>query len=163
MEDGARFEALVTPLLQPAFRLAYGMLGDRTAAEDAVQEATLRGWRKLGNLEPGHDFGPWFFAIVANECRHARRRRWWSVLKLDSIDRGSHTEFDELSSSSRIDLWRAFQRLPHRQQLALILRYYFDLPLEQVAAALNVSVDAAKSITHRGLRTLRPLLTEDQT
>jgi DNA-directed RNA polymerase specialized sigma24 family protein len=50
MEDRGRFEALVSPLLQPAFRLAYGMLGDRSAAEDAIQEASLRAWRKLDNL-----------------------------------------------------------------------------------------------------------------
>ena len=159
MEDGGRFEALVGPLLQPAFRLAYGMLGDRSAAEDAVQEATLRAWRKLHNLRPGHEFSPWFLAIVANECRHLRRARWWSVLKLGSIDHG-HGRGGEGLPASRIDLWRAFQRLPHRQQVALLLRYYLDLPLDQVAEALGVSVEAAKSITHRGLRTLRPLLKE---
>ena len=163
MEDRGRFEALVSPLLQPAFRLAYGMLGDRAAAEDAVQEASLRAWRKLGNLRPGHDFGPWFFAIVANECRHLRRGRWWSVLKLGSVDQRHHSDADQLLSSSRVDLWHAFQRLPHNQQLALILRYYLDLPLEQVAASLEVSVEAAKSTTHRGLRALRPLLGEDGT
>jgi RNA polymerase sigma-70 factor (ECF subfamily) len=159
MEDGGRFEALVKPLLQPAFRLAYGMLGDRSAAEDAVQEATFRAWRKLGNLRPGHDFSPWFLAIVANECRHLRRARWWSVLKLAAIDRQQASA--QIFPSSRVDLWRAFQRLPQRQQVALLLRYYLDLPLDQVAEALGVSSEAAKSITHRGLRTLRPLLMEE--
>src|SRR5919202_1823035 len=130
MEDGGRFEPLVGPLLQPAFRLAYGMLGDRSAAEDAVQEATFSAWRKLDNLRPGHEFSPWFLAIVANECRHLRRARWWSVLKLAAIDHG-HGRGGQALSSSRIDLWRPFHRLPHRQQVALLLRYYLELPLDQ--------------------------------
>src|SRR5579864_3281060 len=80
--DGESFAALIEPLLDPAFRLAAVMLSDRSAAEDAVQEASIKAWRKLGQLrgEVG-SLRPWFLSIVANECRMARRQRWWSVLR----------------------------------------------------------------------------------
>lgn len=57
------------------------MLHDHQAAEDAVQEAAIKAWRKLDNLRDGSDMRPWFLAIVANECRNTRRSSWWSVVK----------------------------------------------------------------------------------
>jgi RNA polymerase sigma-70 factor (ECF subfamily) len=51
--DGRAFEELLAPVLDPAFRLAMTMLKDRGAAEDAVQEAALKAWRKLGGFRAG--------------------------------------------------------------------------------------------------------------
>src|SRR5450759_233214 len=73
--DAHAFAALIEPLLNPAYRLAAVMLADRSAAEDAVQEASIKAWRKLGQLRG--DTGslrPWFLSIVANECRMVRRQ-----------------------------------------------------------------------------------------
>src|ERR1700687_5544216 len=74
-------ETLLEPLLQQAYRLAFVMLHDHHAAEDAVQEAALKAWRKVSQLREGSDMRPWFLAIVANQCRSTRRTRWWSVLR----------------------------------------------------------------------------------
>src|SRR5690242_1298448 len=80
-DDGA-FEILLRPLLEPGYRLAGGMLQDAQAAQDAVQEAAFKAWRKLRQLRDGSDMRPWFLGIVANECRSARRSRWSSVVAL---------------------------------------------------------------------------------
>src|SRR6202165_6205820 len=79
--DEEAFEVLLKPLLEPGYRLAGGMLQDHQAAQDAVQEAAVRAWRKLRQLRDGSDMRPWFLGIVANECRSVRRSRWWSVMK----------------------------------------------------------------------------------
>src|SRR2546428_4581430 len=76
------FEAALRPLIQPAFRLAFGMLHDRQEAEDAVQEASFKAWNRRGNLRPGSAMRPWYLAIVANQRRSVRRGRWWSVAKV---------------------------------------------------------------------------------
>src|SRR6202040_2466324 len=73
--DRSAFDELIGPLVDQGFRLAYGMLHDREAAEDAVQEAAVRSWRKLGNVRPGSEMRPWFLAIVANQCRTIVRGR----------------------------------------------------------------------------------------
>jgi RNA polymerase sigma factor (sigma-70 family) len=81
--DANSFAILIEPLLNPAYRLAAVMLADRSAAEDAVQEASIKAWRKLRQLRG--DVGSlrsWFLSIVANECRMARRQRWWSVVRM---------------------------------------------------------------------------------
>lgn len=71
------FELVLGDLIPHGHRLACGMLHDPAAAEDAVQEAALKAWRKQSRLQAGVDPLPWFLAIVANECRSMRRRRRW--------------------------------------------------------------------------------------
>ena len=56
--DEAAFGQLLAPLIEPAYRFACGMLHDRQAAEDAVQEASLLAWRKLSRLHDGTEMRP---------------------------------------------------------------------------------------------------------
>jgi DNA-directed RNA polymerase specialized sigma24 family protein len=86
------------------------MLHDRGSAEDAVQEAAVRSWRKLGNLRPGTEMRPWFLAIVANQCRTMTRGRWWSVLRLDTPS-GSVTAGFEDRVVQGADLRTALRKL----------------------------------------------------
>src|SRR5437879_10642914 len=80
------FSQLIDPLLDPAYRLAAVMLGDRSAAEDAVQEASIKAWRKLRQLRgDAQSLRAWFLSIVANECRMARRTRWFSVIRVADV------------------------------------------------------------------------------
>ena len=74
-DNEAAFATSIEPLLPIAFRLAIGMLRNRDDAEDAVQEAALKAWRKRSTFRIGAEPRPWFLAIVANECRMLRRRR----------------------------------------------------------------------------------------
>src|SRR5258708_10304052 len=80
--DDNAFEILLQPLLEPGYRLAGGMLQDHQAAEDAVQEAAFKAWRKLRQLRDGSEMRTWVLGIVANECRTVLRSRWAAVMKL---------------------------------------------------------------------------------
>src|SRR5712692_5781614 len=81
--DPDAFASLIQPLLDPAYRLAAVMLADRSGAEDAVQEASIKAWRKFSQFRgEASALRSWFLSIVANECRMARRQRWWSVVRL---------------------------------------------------------------------------------
>src|SRR5207245_2590229 len=68
--DEAAFTSLLRPLLEPAYRLAAGMLQDRHLAEDAVQEAAVNAWRKINQLREGTEMRPWFLGIAGDEWRH---------------------------------------------------------------------------------------------
>lgn len=132
------------------------MLNDRTAAEDAVQEATLKAWRHLDRFRPGAAPAPWFLTIVANECRSIRRGRWWQVLKdAASIPLARQTSSDP---ADRIDLQRALDKLPALDLQLLSLYYHLDLPIDQVAATLGITPAATKTRLHRIRRALRPAL-----
>ena len=153
--DRFAFDQLVGPLIDQAFRLAYGMLHDREAAEDAVQEAALRAWRKLGNLKPGMPMRPWFLAIVANQCRTTLRGRWWSVLRLDAPLAPGAPGFEDRIVRGH-DLRAAMRKLPPDQCEVLVLHYYLDLPLHEVAAIAGVPVGTVKSRMNRGVAAMRP-------
>src|ERR1700681_167112 len=113
--DRTAFDELVGPLVDQGFRLAFGMLHDREAAEDAVQEAAVRSWRKLANLRPGTDMRPWFLAIVANQCRTTARGRWWSVIRLEGTARTAGGGFEDRIARGA-DLRTALRKLALEQR-----------------------------------------------
>ena len=153
--DRFAFDELVGPLIDQAFRLAYGMLHDRQAAEDAVQEATVRAWRKLNNLRPGTDMRPWFLAIVANQCRNIARGRWWSVLRVDLSLGSAGNEFEDTVVRGA-DVRSALRRLSAEHREVLVLHYYLDLPLDEVAAIAGIPIGTVKSRINRGIAAMRP-------
>ena len=157
--DANSFAILIEPLLDPAYRLAAVMLVDRSSAEDAVQEASIKAWRKLRQLRGDvNSMRPWFLSIVANECRMARRQRWLSVLKLAEIP--SLQSSPEQSSTS--DLHSALLKLSPDERLPLVGHFYLDLPLDEVARTLRVSPAAAKSRIYRAAKRLRSDLTLEE-
>jgi RNA polymerase sigma-70 factor (ECF subfamily) len=156
--DEGAFEALIGPLVEPALRLAYSMLGDRTEAEDAAQEAITRAWRKLGQLRSGMPVRPWFLAIVVNQCRNVRRTRWFRFVRTAET---FHLERDAEPGIERVDIARALARLSERDRQALFLHFYLDLPIEEVAIALGISASAAKGRIYRACHRLRPDLAEE--
>jgi RNA polymerase sigma-70 factor (ECF subfamily) len=144
---------LLRPLLEVAGKLAYGLLQDRWAAEDSVMEAATKAWERFGNLERGRPFRPWFLGIVANRCREALRGRWWSVLRVPEPPYRAREQEDEWLAGA--DLRRALAELPHGQRAAIVLHFYLDLPLEEVAATLGIGIAGVKARINRGLRRLR--------
>ena len=146
------FDALVGPLIDPAFKLAYVFLRNAQEAEDAVQEATLKAWQKLDGLRDESAARSWFFTIVANQCRSMRRARWWSVMRMDATP--SQPEADR-RTDERLDLTREMSRLAVTDRAALFLFFYLDLPLAEIARVLKISPQAAKSRVHRAVTKLR--------
>jgi RNA polymerase sigma-70 factor (ECF subfamily) len=128
-------------------------LRDPNEAEDAVQEATLKGWRGLGQLRKDAAVRPWFLSIVANQCRTMRRARWWSVVRLGTVIRTQQAISESLDL--QIDLDRELSKLPATDRAILFLFFYLDLPLGEVGRILGISPQAAKSRVHRAVTRLR--------
>ena len=152
-DQTAKFEVLIQPLLAGAFGLAYSILGDRQAAEDAVQEAAAKAWRSIAMLRKDASPQPWFFAIVANQCRDARRgsrRLVWSLSDVPEPSMGDHA--DEVARD--MDLERALAHLSPQGRGLLFLRYRMDMPPSEIAEVLRWRVGTVKSRLHRTLRKL---------
>ena len=153
--DASAFDALVAPLLDPAYRLATVLLDDRGEAEDAVQEAALKAWTRLAQLRGDRTrMRSWFLAIVANQCRMTRRRSWWSVLRLRDVPGEQGSAEDRAVRD--IDLNRAIGRLSADDKVALFSYFYLDLPLDEAARVMGVPLGTAKSRIYRAARRLRP-------
>lgn len=149
------FTDLIAPLMHPAYGLARAMLHDSAAAEDAVQEALLRAWRKVERLDDQSRLRPWFLGIVANECRNARRKRWITRVRI-GLPIGLATSSHEDRSVRRQDLLHALRRLGHKDRLVVSLYFYLDMPLDEVAAVMGTSVAAARRRLYRAIARLRP-------
>ena len=149
-----RFDSVLGPLVRRGYLLAVTMLENREAAEDAVQEASIKAWRKLGDLREAGALDTWYLSIVANQCRSTRRGRWWSVRTVEAPEHGDG--FDEDRAVASMDLDRALSRLDPEDRTALFLHYYLDLTFEQVGRVLGLSMTAARSRIYRVLARLRP-------
>jgi len=147
------FSELWSPLVDIGYRLACGMLHDAQAAEDAVQDASLTAWRKLDRVRDEGKIRPWFLSIVANECRNARRRKWASV-NLGLPELSIHSSEERVLRG--VDLRRALAQLNEHDRLVVVLYFYLDLPLEEIAPIVGTSVGAAKARLYRSIRRLRP-------
>ncbi len=151
--DGAAFADLMRPLYATAFRVAFAVLHDSGEAEDAVQEAAFKAWRKLGTVRSGAPLRPWFLAIVANQCRSVRRKSWPSVAAIEVVTAGR--EAPDLDT--RMDLERALAGLDYDQRLVLALRYYLDMPYDEIAQTMGITPKAARTRVERALHRLRPI------
>ena len=151
------FEALIGPLVEPGLRLAYTMLGDRAEAEDATQEAITKAWRNLSRLRDRDQVRPWFLAIVANQCRNMRRTRWFRTIRLPAFFQPAAASAD----TDRLDIEAALARLPASERQLLFMRFYLDLPIDEIGVALGISTAAAKGRIFRACRRMRPGLLEE--
>lgn len=154
----ASFEDELLPLLRPAYRLALGMTLDPVLAEDVVQEAAFRAWDRQAQRRPGTDLRPWLLAIVANHCRDLKRRPWARVVLLDAAVEPAAAPGDV---SRDLAVRRALLALPVKKRLAVVLRYYLQLPYEEVARTLGCSVNAAKLRVARAATELRARLIDE--
>jgi RNA polymerase sigma-70 factor (ECF subfamily) len=129
------------------------MLGGREAAEDAVQEAAAKAWRGFKRLRKGASSQSWFFTIVANQCRDARRVSKTIVLSLFDVPEPKVADHADLVARD-LDLERALARLTPQQRALLFLRYRMDMPPGEIASVLRWRTGTVKSRLHRTLREL---------
>jgi RNA polymerase sigma-70 factor (ECF subfamily) len=148
------FEDLLRPTITTAHRYASALLRDQTLADDAVQEACVRAWRKLGRLRPNSLFLPWFLGIVGNQCREQMRARWWQVIRIPRLE-ALGRELPEDAALRRAALREALGELTERERQVLILRLYLDLPWSDVATVAGVTEAGARTRYYRALERLR--------
>jgi RNA polymerase sigma-70 factor (ECF subfamily) len=151
------FEALSDRCLDDSYRLASVVLRDPVEAEDVVHDAVLLGWRKFGSLRDPARFDAWFGRIVLNLCRdrlRARRRGHLREAQLGAVmEQGRRDDFG--SVAERDALTAAFPKLGPDLQLVVALRFYRDLPLDDIAELLGIPLGTVKSRLHTGLKRLR--------
>jgi RNA polymerase sigma-70 factor (sigma-E family) len=141
-------------------RLAHIMLGDRSAAEDVVQDAfcgLYRRWEHLTSKD--HALG-YVRTSVLNGCRSVLRRVGTGELTIAHQPPTISAEAAALSAEQRQEVIRALRRLPHRQREVVVLSYYLDLADEQIARDMGIGPSTIRSTRHRALAALERLLGE---
>jgi RNA polymerase sigma-70 factor (sigma-E family) len=141
-------------------RLAYIMLGSQTAAEDVVQDAFCGLYRRWPHLSDQAKALSYARSSVLNGCRSALRLRPTVELQEAHQPPAGSAETVLLTAEERGEVLRALRRLPDRQREVLTLRYYLDVPDDQIAAAMGIGRGTVRSAAHRGLIALRQALKE---
>jgi len=140
---------------------AARMLGDWAEAEDVAQDAMTRLWRIAPEWRQGEaKVTTWLYRVVSNLCTDRLRRRRWVNLDAipDPLD-GAASAQDGLEEAERqAALAIALQGLPERQRQAVVLRHIEGMANPEIAAVMDIGVEAVESLTARGKRALAAAL-----
>ncbi len=167
--DIAAFEELVELHQHAVIGTVAKMLGRPDDAEDISQQVFLRVWKSAARYEETAKFTTWLFTItrnlVFNEMRRRQRKQTVSIderqddYHLGTPDESSPTP-DESTLQQELEtaIDRAIEALPEKQRLAVVLRRYEELPYEEIAEILGLSLSAVKSLLFRARAQLKESL-----
>ena len=158
--DREAFDALLATVQAPLFGFVAAVTGDRTLAEDVLQEVFVRIWTGLKWLRDPKLFRPWAYRIAAREAvRHARRER-----RRDALDDAAELDALAAADAEPPDPWllerlpRLLDRVSPASRAVLTLHYLHELSLAETAAVLGIPPGTARSRLAYGLRSLRAAL-----
>lgn len=151
------FEELVRPELDRLFRAGLLLCGDWQQAEDLVQTVVARffaagRWRQVDHVRA------YLRQAVTHEFLSSRRRRSSSELVVAEVTEPAHDPGADADLAQRLDLFRALDRLSKADRAVVVLRYWEDLGVAEVAAILETTPGAVRTRSARALVRLRHLL-----
>jgi RNA polymerase sigma-70 factor (ECF subfamily) len=159
--DDEAFARLVEAYQVPVFNLCFRILGEAAEAEDASQETFLRAYRNLASYDPQRKLSSWLLSIASHHCIDRLRRRRLVSLPLEDLgpaedpaDPSPGPEASLADAERRRDVRRLLDHLAPQDRAAIVLRYWYDLPVEEIGETLGLSVSAVKSRLHRARRSM---------
>jgi RNA polymerase sigma-70 factor (sigma-E family) len=156
--DSARqvLERLYDEEYEGAVRLAHALVGDRPRAEELAQDAFVRTFTRIEDLDRP---GAYLRTVLVNLCRDAERRSRLARSRTGPAGPASIDGPAEPAEASPV--WQALRTLPERQRTAVILRFYLDLPTDQIAELIGARPATVRSLVHRALATLKETVSSD--
>jgi RNA polymerase sigma-70 factor (ECF subfamily) len=169
------FEALLTPILTPAFGTALHLARNRDDAEDLVQEAALRAFRSFHTFQKGTNFKAWFFRILTNQFlyRYRQKQRQPQMTDLEDASdlymysqtgqAGLHQRSSDpaalvLERLSAEEIAQAVQALPDEYRLVATLYFMEEFSYEQIAEIVERPIGTVRSRLHRARKLLQKAL-----
>jgi RNA polymerase sigma-70 factor, ECF subfamily len=160
--DREAFERIAAQLGRPFLATSRRILHDLDLAEDATQEALVGIWHGLPRLRDPERFEAWAYRLLIRAC-HAegsKVRHWAPNLQSLALEPAA-TSDDVEGVVDRDQLDRAFRRLSIDHRTVVVLRYYLDLPHDQIAQILGVSAGTVASRLHYAVEGMRSAVHAD--
>jgi RNA polymerase sigma-70 factor (ECF subfamily) len=168
MGDVNAYAVLVERYQKPIYNLMHRMTGSPADALDLAQDTFIKAYERLGQFRTERRFFPWLYAIGLNHAKNFLRRsrliQWTGDENWEQDCPPEPPGWQEEQLCRHLDqqrLQQALVQLPADYREAVVLRYHEELSMEDIAAALQLSVSGAKMRVHRGLDKLRRLLMEE--
>lgn len=150
-------EKIILEKYDQYYRLAYSYVHNDTDACDIVQNGAYRALRGSDTLKNAEYAETWVYRIMLNECfRHLNQPRKYSYESMHE-ETGFELSYTE-DNCEKIDLQRALDSLPEKDKAVIILRYFEDRKLEEIADILEENLSTVKSRLYRGIKKLRDCL-----
>jgi RNA polymerase sigma-70 factor (ECF subfamily) len=164
-KDKEAFRLLVEKYRAVIFGTAYLMTRDRGLAEDAVQETLIRMWKHLSSLRQDENLKAWLVRIVVNEINYQRRKKRVPTIPLEYApeiaDDADDAATTMIRDEDRQKLREALEMLPSEVREAVILRYFSELSVPEIAAVMKKPEGTIKSRLSRALVRLNEILLKE--
>jgi len=161
--DHAAFAALAAASIGQLTAIARLTLHDDPQAQDAVQEALVGAWRNIRGLRDPDRFDAWLYRLLLRACLdQARQERRHRVVEIPLPElSGPSVAAADRDLVVHDELERGLRGLPREQRAVIVLVFYVDLPLAEVAQILDCPLGTVKSRLNRALAALRARLEAD--
>ncbi len=171
--DVRSFSALVEIYQERAVHSAYSFLGNYEDARDLAQEAFVKAYEGLGSFKAESRFYTWFYRILANTCKDFLRKKklrqdlsfWFhrdgdgESDPLENIAGHAKNALENVTNRELGDeIMKAVEKLPFQQRSAFNLRYLEGLSLDEIAAAMGLSLGAVKATLWQAGQKMRKFL-----
>jgi RNA polymerase sigma-70 factor (ECF subfamily) len=156
--DHDAFSSLVDASVDRLYAVATLILRDSDRAQDAVQDALVSAWKDVRALRDPDAFDAWLHRITVWSCyKAAKKDRRRNRVELHVVpDPAASVTFDSAGAlADREMVERELNDLPIDHRAVIVLRFYLDLPLDEVAEILDIPIGTVKSRLHRALASLR--------
>ena len=154
-----RFETLADEYSSDLYRYALWLCGERTVAEDLVQECFMRAWRSLDSLQDVRAAKSWLFTILRRENARLYERQRPETGQIDTSQLEDLNRYD--TTTEAFVLRRALAALPHHYREPLVLQVLGGFKIQEIAEMLDMSQSAVMTRVFRARKRLRKLLSED--
>lgn len=142
------------------YRLAYSYVHNEADANDIVQNGAYKALRSAYTLNQVEYAKTWVYRIMLNEIfRYVKQTKYFSyeVLQEENIKETDYME----DTYKNIDLERALEELPDKDKAIVVLKFFEDKTLEEIAEILGENINTVKSRLYRSMKKLRILLSEE--
>ncbi|NEY70984.1 RNA polymerase sigma factor [Bacillus mesophilus] len=160
----AAMEVLTRKYYKPIYAFVYRKVGNKDTAYDLTQEIFIKVIQRIPSYSQKGTFKSWLYTIAVNHCRdYWRSAPYQSSLKQSELPQSLESKERSVSyiferKETREQVRGAIQSLPDYQKEALILKYYQDMKIKEIAEVTNSSIPTVKSRLKQGLGKLANLL-----
>jgi len=145
------------------YAVAYNILRSRENAEDIAQDAFIKAFQNIGQLQDGAKFGAWLAVIASNLARNylKREKRIYYTDQEVVMEQGSEVNYTEESALRGLEVEqvrKAIRALPPEHYQVVVLQYYYELKVEEIADMLKLRTGTVKSRLSRARQRLAEYL-----
>jgi len=159
--DEQAFQVVYELTRDHAYRLISYLAPDKQDTDDIMSEVYIQLCRSVSKYDPEQSFSSWFNGLIVRQVRNWKRKEWRLFRIVDKLRISTPKSFDQAvdlrltALNDQLELLPLLQTLSLKYREVIVLRYYQDCSLEEIAELLNIPLGTVKSRHHHALKHLR--------